>query len=220
MVTSYRVLIAEDHTILREGLRSLLGNERDLDVVGEASDGREALRAVGALKPDVVFMDLSMPNTNGTEAVRNIKRRFPDVKIIVLTVHKAEEYIRSTLHAGADAYVLKDDSHTELMLALRSVIRGKSYLSPSICERVVSGYLGGLKNAEKQPRPSWEILTYREREVIKLIAEGYRNKDIAAYLSVSLKTVEKHRSNLMKKLDLHNTSALTAYAIENGLVTR
>jgi DNA-binding NarL/FixJ family response regulator len=162
-------------------------------------------------------MDLSMPNTNGTEAIRNIKRRYPHVKIITLTIHKTEEYVRGALKSGADGYLLKDDSHSELIIALKSVLKDNTYLSPSICGSVVSSFLNA--SDELTVESAWDTLTHREREVIKLIAEGLRNKDIAEYLSVSLKTVEKHRSNIMKKLNLHNASAMTAYAIKNGLTT-
>lgn len=211
-----RILIVDDHKIVRDGLKSLLRSEPDFDVVGEADNGKDALFSTSTLKPDIILMDLSMPNTNGTEAIRNIKRRFPSIIIIALTVHKAEEYIHAALKAGASGYLLKDDSHAELMTALRSAIHGKTYLSPSICGSVVTGYLG--RSDKGRLTTSWETLTHREREVIKLVAEGYRNKEIAEYLSLSMKTVEKHRSNLMKKLGLHSASALTAYAIENGLV--
>ena len=208
-----RILIVDDHKIVRDGLKSLLRSEPDFDVVGEADNGKDALFATSTLKPDIILMDLSMPNTNGTEAIRNIKRRFPSIIIIALTVHKAEEYIHAALKAGASGYLLKDDSHAELMTALRSAIHGKTYLTPSICGSVVTGYLG--RSEKGRLTSSWETLTHREREVIKLVAEGYRNKEIAEYLSLSMKTVEKHRSNLMKKLGLHSASALTAYAIEN-----
>lgn len=218
MATTNRILLVEDHTILREGLRALLASEPDLDVAGEAGNGREALQLVPSCKPNVILMDLSMPGTNGTEAIQDIKRRYPDVRIVVLTVHRTEEYIRASLRAGADGYVLKDDTHVELLVALRSVLKGKTYLSPAICQNVVTEYLDGSQTV-KSPT-SWDILTHREREVIKLIAEGARNKEIAAYLSLSEKTVEKHRSNLMKKLDLHSASQLTAYAIRNGLIAR
>lgn len=218
MTDKYRILIAEDHTILREGLRALLTKEPDLEVVGEVDNGKDAYRSVATLTPDLVIMDLSMPHTNGTEAIKNITRRFPQVKIIVLTFHKAEEYVHAALDAGAHGYVLKDESHIQLMVAIRGVLAGKTYLSPSICDHVVTGYLGRRNTSERVP--SWERLTQREREVVKLIAEGYRNKDIANYLSLSPKTVEKHRSNLMRKLDLHSVSSLTAYAIENGLITQ
>jgi DNA-binding NarL/FixJ family response regulator len=217
-MTTLRVLIAEDHTILRDGLRALLAQAPDLQVVGEAGDGREAMRCANELQPDIVLMDLSMPNVNGTEAIRAIKRRLPQTKIIALTGHKSEEYVRATLEAGADGYVLKDDTHSDLLLAIRSAVRNGTYLSPGISRNVVQGYLKG--DSEAAPRTSWDKLTHRERGIIKLIAEGYKNREIAEYLSLSPKTVEKHRSNLMRKLDLHNASAITAYAMENGLMTR
>ncbi len=213
-----RILIAEDHGILREGLRVLLSSEPDLEVVGEATDGQNAIRLAAQLQPHLVLMDLSMPLTNGTEAIPAIKRRLPETKIIALTVHKTEEYVRATLDAGADGYVLKDDTHHELITAIRSVLNGKTYLSPGITEKIVSGYLD--RSATTSSSTSWDTLTPRERETMKLIAEGYKNKEIAEYLSVSLKTVEKHRSNLMRKLDLHSASALTAYAIEKGLISQ
>ena len=217
-MAKHRILIAEDHTILREGLRALLSNVPDLEIVGEAEDGREAIRNAALLQPSLILMDLSMPNTNGTEAIRAIKRRQPEIKIIALTVHKTEEYVRATLEAGADGYVLKDDTHNELLTAIRNVERGKTYLSPGITSRVVTGFLD--RSTAPTSQRSWDGLTHREREIMKLIAEGNKNKEIAEYLSVSLKTVEKHRSNLMRKLDLHSASALTAYAIENGLITK
>jgi two-component system response regulator NreC len=211
------VLIVEDHTILREGLRALLSLNQDIEIVGDANNGRDAIHLTGVLKPTLVLMDLSMPGMNGMEAIREIKQRYPEVKIIALTVHRTEEYIRATLQAGANGYVLKDATRTELMMALKNVIEGKIYLSPSISERVIVGYLdGGAVNVKS----SWDVLTHREREVLKLIAEGQQNKKIADYLCISAKTVEKHRSNLMKKLNLHNTAAITAFAIENGLLTK
>jgi DNA-binding NarL/FixJ family response regulator len=212
------IVVAEDHTILREGLRALLESQGDFKVVGEAINGKEALQCVADLKPDLVLMDLSMPNTNGTEAIRNIKRRFPHTKVLTLTVHKTEEYVRAALKAGASGYMLKDDSKADLCNAIRSVLKGKTFLSTSICGNVVSGFLGESATSAASTS-SWEVLTHREREVIKLIAEGMRNKEIAEYLSVSHKTIEKHRSNLMKKLNLHSAAGLTAYAINNGLLT-
>jgi DNA-binding NarL/FixJ family response regulator len=155
---------------------------------------------------------------NGMEAIREIKKQSPKTKILVLTVHKTEEYILATLKAGADGYLLKDSTHTELMMAIKNVISGKHYISPGISEKVIEGYVEGKKTLK--PRTSWETLTQREREILKLIAEGYRNKEIADDLCISVKTVEKHRANLMEKLNLHNVQALTAYAIEKGLVSR
>lgn len=214
----HRIMIVDDHTIMRDGLQSLLASEPGFEVVGTAADGRSAIRSVATLKPDIILMDLTMPGTSGIDAIAHIKRQHPNIRLVALTFHKEDRYIHATLEAGADAYVLKDDSRTELFTALRSVLKGKSYLSPSICDRVVAGYLAGGDSNSKEP--SWEILTKREREVIKLIAEGHKTKEIAEYLSLSPKTVEKHRTNLMKKLDLHSVSAVTLYAIQNGLITQ
>jgi two-component system response regulator NreC len=218
MTQPKKIMIVDDHTIMRDGLQALLASEADYEVVGTVADGKTAIQSVGTLNPDVILMDLTMPGTSGIDAIKEIKRRVPSVRIIALTFHKEDKYIHATLEAGADAYVLKDDSRTELFAALSSVIRGKSYLSPSICDRVVAGYLSGSEGNSEQP--SWEILTRREREVIKLIAEGNKTKEIAVYLSLSPKTVEKHRTNLMRKLDLHSVSAVTVYAIQNGFISQ
>ena len=213
-----RIVIAEDHTILREGLRALISLNPDLEVVGEAEDGREAIRCVEKMKPDLVLMDLSMPRMNGMDAIREIKKLSPKTKVLVLTVHKTEEYILATFKVGADGYVLKDATHSELKMAIKNVLSGKHYISPGISDKVLEGYLEGRKTLKT--KTSWETLTQREREILKLIAEGYKNKEIADYLCISSKTVEKHRANLMEKLDLHNVQALTAFAIEKGLVSR
>lgn len=219
MSTKSRVIIAEDHTILREGLRALLSAEPDFEVVGEAEDGQEAIRMVEKLSPNLILMDLSMPRMNGLDAIREIKKKSDGTKILVLTVHKTDEYILATLQAGADGYILKDSTHAELGMAIRTVLGGKFYLSPGISEKIIEGYLAGNKPSKSSTTP-WEALTARERGILKLIAEGYKNKDIAEYLCISVKTVEKHRANLMQKLDLHSVSALTALAIEKGLVTK
>ena len=212
-------MIVDDHTIMRDGLQALLSADPHYEVVGTAADGKSAVRSVAALQPDIILMDLTMPGTGGIEAIGQIKRQHPTVKIVALTFHKEDKYIHATLEAGADAYVLKDDSRTELFTALSSVLEGKSYLSPTICDRVVAGYLSGNTNGSSE-QASWEILTRREREVIKLIAEGQKTKEIAEHLSLSPKTIEKHRTNLMRKLDLHSVSAVTVYAIQNGLVSQ
>lgn len=216
MKKRFSIVIAEDHTILRDGLRALLSAHPEFSVVGEAENGRDAIRCVEKLTPDLVLMDLSMPKTNGLEAIMEIKKRSPGTKIVVLTVHKTEEYILATLEAGADGYVLKDANHSELVLAIQNALGGKRYLSPEVSEKVIEGYLEGRKAVKT--RSVWDTLTQREREVLKLIAEGYKNKEAADYLCISLKTVEKHRANLMKKLDLHNAAALTAFAMEKGLI--
>jgi DNA-binding NarL/FixJ family response regulator len=213
-----KIVIAEDHTILREGLRALLSSQENLEVVGEAGDGREAIRQVEEHTPDLILMDLSMPKMNGVEAIREIKRRVPETRILALTVHKAEEFILEVLQSGADGYIPKDASANELMMAIKSILMGKRYLSPSVSNVVIEGYLESRRTSESIT--PWDKLTKREREILKLIAEGHKNKDIADYLCISVKTVEKHRANLMKKLDLHSAAALTAYAMERGLVTR
>jgi DNA-binding NarL/FixJ family response regulator len=155
---------------------------------------------------------------NGLGAIKEIKKQNPETKIIVLTVHKTEEYVLTTLQAGADGYVLKDATHSELVMAIKSVMAGKRYLSPAVSDKVIVGYLEGKKTVKE--KSAWDTLTQREREILKLIAEGYKNKEIADYLCISLKTVEKHRANLINKLDLHNAAALTAFAVEKGLVTK
>ncbi|MEW6352603.1 MAG: response regulator transcription factor [Thermodesulfobacteriota bacterium] len=217
MTESWRLVIAEDHTIIREGLRALLATDPGFDIVGEAADGLDAVKSVEALRPDLVIMDLSMPKMNGVGAIREIKRVAPDTKIVVLTVHKNEEYILASFKAGANGYVLKYATHEELVSAIRTVLRGQPYLSPAVSAVVLEGYLQG----QEKPRPDSSLgsLTARETDVLKLIAEGYKNKQIAELLGISVKTVERHRANLMKKLDLHNGPALTAFAVEKGLIS-
>ena len=218
MENKLSIVLADDHTILREGLRALLTADPSFEIVGEARDGREAVRCVERLGPGLLLIDLSMPRMSGMDAIREIKKRYPDTKIIALTVHKTEEYLLTTLQAGADGFVLKDATHDELIMAIKNVMGGKSYLSPGVSEKIIEGYLDGKKS--NRSLSSWDSLSQREREVLKLIAEGYKNKEIAEDLCISLKTVEKHRANLMKKLDLHNAATLTVYAVEKGLVNR
>lgn len=216
MIGRHRIVLVEDHTVLRAGLRALLSQDPDFEVVGEAANGRDAVRVITDLVPELIIMDLTMPGMNGMEAVAQIKRRHPQIKVLVLTLHRADEYIHESLKAGADGYILKDATHDELRVAIRSVLNGKTYLSPDISNRVVSVYLGGGRNSGVSS--AWDSVTHRERQVLKLVAEGRANKFIAEYLCLSVKTVEKHRSNLMRKLDLHNASMLTSFAIEKGLL--
>lgn len=218
MKEQYRIAIAEDHTILREGLRALLTSEPDFDVVCEAGDGRDAIQCIETHQPDLILMDLSMPRMNGLEAIKEIKKRSRKTRVIALTVHKSEEYVLATLRAGADGYLLKDTTHSELVSAIRHVLSGKRYLSPGISEKVIEGYLE--EKGVVKTKTAWDTLTKREREILKLIAEGHKNKEIADYLCISLKTVEKHRTNLMKKLDIHNVATLTAFAMEKGLINK
>lgn len=218
MDRNYKIVIAEDHTILRAGLRALLATRPNMEVVDEAEDGHAAIRCAARHRPDLVLMDLSMPSLNGMEAIREIKKSNPRIKIIALTVHKTEEYILATLQAGADGYILKDATHEELLSAIQCVLNGRSYLSPSVSDMVIEGYIEGRPQVKSSS--SWDSLSKREREILKLIAEGNKNKDIADCLCISIKTVEKHRSNLMKKLDLHNVAELTTFAMEKGLIVK
>jgi two-component system response regulator NreC len=216
MIEKQRIIIAEDQTILREGLRSLLSFQPDLEIIGEAEDGLEAIRQVDKLLPDLVLMDLSMPRMGGIEAIKEIKKKRPNIKIVALTVHDNEEYVLAALKAGAEGYILKDSTNEELVQNIRDILSGNRVLSPGISEKVIKGY---LKNKNKQEIKSpWNSLTFREREILRLIGEGHKNKEIADFLSISSNTVEKHRANIMEKLNLHNASALTAYAIEKGLI--
>ncbi|MGE5839965.1 MAG: response regulator [Deltaproteobacteria bacterium] len=218
MKKTFDIVIAEDHTILREGLKSLISSHPDLKVVAEAKDGLEAIRCVRDHDPDMILLDLSMPRMTGLDAIKEIRRANADTKIVVLTVHSTEDYILATLQAGADGYVLKDAHSSELMTAIRHVLDGHPYLSPSISGTIIDGLLQGKKASAI--RSAWETLTQREREILKLVAEGHKNKDIADLLCISVKTVEKHRANLMEKLDLHNVAALTALAAEKGLISK
>ncbi len=218
MVERKKIVIAEDQKILREGLKSLLTSTDDLEVVAEAEDGLNAVRCVEKYKPDLLLLDLSMPRMNGISVIRDTKTQVPETKILVLTVHESEEYILEVFQSGADGYCLKDASRSELIMAIKRVLSGNRYISPGISQKVLEGYLKDRETLKSSS--SWDSLTRREREILKLVGEGYKNREIADYLCVSAKTVEKHRSNIMRKLDLHTASALTAYAIERGLVTK
>lgn len=210
-----RILLADDHTILREGIRSLIENEPDMAVVGEANDGHTAVKLALQLKPDIILMDLAMPLLNGLEATRQIKKQNNQARILILTMHENEEYIRQVLVAGAMGYILKDAAARELLGAIRSVYKGEVVLSPAITRLVVSDYLrwGDINTSE-----TTDGLTDREREILQLIAEGYTNKQIAEILSISIKTVQAHRLNLMKKLDLHDRGELIKYAIQKKII--
>lgn len=213
-----RILIAEDHAIVRDGLRSLLQSGNDFEVVGEAADGMEAIRAASKSDPDLILLDLNMPRMDGISVIKDIKKQSPDIKILALTMHKDEEYILEAFRSGADGYCVKTSSGEEVLSAIKIVLSGKQYVSPEISDKVLEGYLEGNKTLKKES--SWNSLTQREKEVLKLVGEGYQNKYISDYLCISIKTVEKHRANIMEKLDLHNASELTAYAYEKGLVVR
>ena len=210
-----RILLADDHTILRDGIRSLLEDESDMTVIGEAEDGHSAVKLVKKLDPDVVLMDIAMPLLNGLEATRQIKRDNPQTKVLVLTMHENEEYIRQVLAIGAMGYILKDAAARELLGAIRAVYRGEAVLSPAITRLVIEDY---LRWGDLQLESDSSGLSPREREVLQLVAEGYTNKQIAEILSISIKTVQAHRSNLMSKLDLHDRGELIKYAIQKKII--
>ena len=214
MPRKIRIVLAEDHIIVRDGLKSLISANPDFEIAGEAGNGLEAIRIVDKLKPDLILMDLTMPKSNGLDAIGDIKACSPETRVLILTVHKIEEYVRACLKAGADGYLLKKSSHKELLNAIHHVISGEPYLDPGISDKIIQGYLTGKPHTDQS---ALDTLTKREREVLKLIAEGYKNAEISDYLCISINTVESHRSNLMRKLDLHSAAALTAYAIKQGL---
>jgi DNA-binding NarL/FixJ family response regulator len=211
-----KIIIAEDHRILRELLARFLSERNDTEVVAEAENGLEALRCVEEFRPDLVLLDLSMPKMDGLSVLRKIKRRSPETRVLVLTMHDSRDYISEALQAGAEGYCLKEDlGSQELSTAIQSVLSGKNYLSPGISEDATHTYIQSMKAQKSRSR---DFVTQREKEIIKLIGEGYKNKEIADFLGISVKTVEKHRSNIMRKLHVHTASALTAIAIEKGLV--
>jgi two-component system response regulator NreC len=218
MHTKKRIVIVEDQTIVRQGLKALFASSDDLEVVAEASDGLQAIRCVQKYQPDLVLTDLSMPKMNGIAAIKEIKRQAPGIKILALTVHDTDDHVLAAFEAGADGYCLKDATQEELMTSVRGVLMGKTQMSPDVAERVLEGYLEGKK--QLKTKTTWDTLTQREKEVLKLIGEGYRSKRIADTLCISWKTVEKHRANIMAKLDIHTSTGLAAYAIDKGLVSR
>ncbi len=214
-----KVLLAEDHTIVRKGLRSLLHKESGIKVIGEAEDGREAVRKVEKLQPDVVVMDIAMPGLNGLEATRQIKKRFPEMKIIILTVHANEEYVLQTLRTGASGYLVKKAAPADLIGAIHAVYKGDSFLSPSISKTVIDEY---IRHAETKSERDiiYGKLTNREREVFQLIIEGHKNREIANLLYVSIKTVETHKAHIMVKLNVHSTAELIRYAYDKSLIIK
>lgn len=212
-----QVLLADDHTIVRQGLRALLEAEPDIEVVGEAADGEEAVTKAAALAPDVVVMDISMPRMNGLEATRRIVRRGPDTRVVVLTIHTCDEYVVSCLKAGAKGYLQKESASSDLVQAIRAVKVGGTYLRHALSTQAGDSAIERpVAPARPSSRPS---LTPRERQILRFIAEGNTNRKIAATLGLSVKTVEAHRTRVMQKLDIHNIAGLTRYAIRHGITT-
>jgi len=214
-MSAIRILLADDHTLVRAGVRALLESLPEVKVVAEAADGHEALAFAKAHEPHVVLMDVAMSGLNGLETTARLVKDFPDVRVIVLSMHANEEYIWQALRAGASGYLLKSASTAELETALQAVGRGETYLDPAIARRVIAGYLSGAA----QKKSSIEQLSPRQREILQLIAEGRSTKEIAFLLNLSAKTVETHRAQVMERLDIHDVPGLVRYAIRQGLVS-
>jgi len=212
-----RVLVVDDHTIVRDGISALLAVVGDIEVVGEATNGSEALKMVTELAPDVVLMDMAMPIMGGLEATRRIRKKFPRTRVLILTQYDDKEYVFPVIESGASGFLSKTAASSELALGIRSVYRGDSYLSPSVAKLLVENYQHGA--AERASHDPYEQLTDRERDVLKLVAEGYTTQEIADMLVISPKTVEGHRTNLMAKLDIHSRIDLVKYALRKGIIT-
>jgi DNA-binding NarL/FixJ family response regulator len=217
-MTRTRILIADDHEVVRKGLRSLLEHEPNMEVVGEAGNGREAVEKATTVRPDVVVLDIGMPELNGLEATRRIVKAAPRTEVLILTVYESEEVIREVLRAGARGYVLKSDAGRLLLTAVEAVAAHKPFFTSRVSELVLAGFLSGDAPRTEEELPPGAPLTPREREVLQLLAEGKTNKEVAAALGIGLKTVETHRMNLMAKLGLHSVVDLVRYAIRNGIV--
>jgi DNA-binding NarL/FixJ family response regulator len=212
---SLRILLADDHGIIRQGLCSLLEKQSDMKVVGEAEDGQKAIELVRQLEPDVVIMDVTMPNLNGVDATRQITKEFPKVKVLALSIHSNKRFVADMLRAGAAGYILKECLLEELIEAIRTIIAGNIYFSPGITDVVVDDYMNHLSEAMEPTKP----LTDKERQVLQCIANGIPIKDIATQMNLSIKTVEFNRRQIMKKLKIHSIASLTKYAIREGLTS-
>ena len=213
---SIRVLLADDHGVVRKGLRFLLERQPDMEIVGEAADGREAVRLAEAANPDVVIMDIAMPLLNGIEATAQIVKRNPAIAVIILSVHSDEDYLLSSLNAGAKGYLLKDSAEVDLLRAIEAVRKGTPFFSPEIAKTMLEDYMRFLQQRNLQD--SYDLLTEREKEVLQLLAEGKSNKEVASILDVSVYTVDSHRTHLMQKLNLHNTAEIVLYAVRKKII--
>jgi len=211
-----RLLLTDDHTLFRQGIRTLLGAETDIEIVGEAANGTESVDKVGPLRPDIVLMDIGMPGLSSFEAARQIKKIRPETKVLFLTMYDDEDYLVECMEVGGSGYVLKDSPTQQLLLAIRDIYRGGSYLSPKMLSQLVDDFRSRIKTTSRQPR--FATLTPREKEVLKFLAEGDSVKDIAQHLNLSVKTVEAHKFNLMRKLDIHNKAQLVQYAIQKKII--
>ena len=227
MITSnVEIFLADDHSILRDGLKLILENEEEFNIVGEAGDGREAYEMIEKLKPDVAVLDISMPSMSGIELSRHLKRYLPETKILILSRHDKDEYIKQVLQFGVEGYILKDDASDELIKAVKEVMKGNLYLSPRLASGIIrevitlqnTGPDQQIISEEDEELSPFELLTPREREVLKLVAEGCNSNEIAAVLHISPQTVKTHRVNLMRKLNIHKVNDLVTYAVKNGFI--
>jgi DNA-binding NarL/FixJ family response regulator len=216
-VNPIRVLLADDHGVVRKGLRFLLEGQDDIQIVGEASDGREAVHLAEQLHPNVIVMDIGMPKLNGIEATAKIVKHDPSIGIVILSVHSDETYLARALSAGAKAYLLKDSAEADLVRAVESVAQGKSFFSPVIANTLLEDYMRYLQ--QRSLEDSYDLLTDREKEVLQMLAEGKSNKEVAQLLNLSLYTVETHRTHLMQKLGLHNTAEIVLYAVRKKIIS-
>jgi len=216
VTSKIRILLADDHAVVRKGLRFLLEGQEHMEVVGEAADGREAVRLAEELKPNVVVMDIGMPQLNGIEACAQIVKRNPQVSVIMLSVHSDETYLLRALSAGAKGYLLKDSAEDDLIRAVKVVAQGKPFFSPVIAQTLLEDYMRYLQQRGLQD--SYELLTDREKQILRLLAEGKTNKEVAALLNLSLYTVETHRTHIMQKLNLHNTAEIVLYAVRKKII--
>ena len=210
-----RILIADNHALVRAGFRALLQGIDDVEVVGEAANGQEAVELVEELQPDLVLMDIAMPELNGLEATAQISQDFPQVQVLVLSMHSTDEYVYQALQRGAVGYVLKDSGATELELAIRAIAQGETYLSPAVSQHIAADY---SQSIDGELPPPQQLITTRQREILQLIAEGKTTREIAERLFISIKTVETHRAQLMQRLDIHDIAGLVRYAIRIGLL--
>ena len=212
-----RILIADDHGIVRKGLRLQLEQHSDFEVVGEATEGREAVRMADELAPDVVIMDIAMPNLNGIQATTQVVKKNPQIAVIILSMYSDETYLMRTLAAGAKGYLLKDSADVDLHRAVEVVAQGKPFFSPAIADTLLEDYMRQLQQRGLQD--SYDLLTEREKEILQLVAEGKSNKDVASILNLSTNTVETHRTRIMQKLDLHSTAEIVLYAVRKGIIS-